>query len=59
MYLQIEETANESLVFFDEFVVVNCDGLCEFLTMSSAFYGNGVGRGLHCSTPHFLSSLSI
>jgi len=31
VYLQIEETANESLVFFDEFLVVNCDRFCNFL----------------------------
>jgi len=26
------------------------------LTMSSAFFGNNVDRGLHCSMPHFLSN---
>jgi len=30
MYLQLEETTNQSLVFFDEFLVVNCYRFCEF-----------------------------
>jgi len=55
------ETANQaralySLASFSSWIAT---GSASSLTMSLAFCGNGVGRGLHCSMPHFLSSLSM
>ena len=38
MYLQIEKTANQSWVFFNEFLVVNCDRFCEFLDDVIGFF---------------------
>ena len=56
MYLQIEENANQCLVFFDK-LLVNCDRFCEFLDDPSAFCEICAGRGLHCYAPflqHFV-----